>query len=92
MDGGVPHFSVAIHPDDREQQFKETLSFHAKHVAHQRRLGVAGLVVGAAGLIGSAAVGCQLVGFGRLMHQIIETVAKQARLVPVEPVRAASMV
>ena len=53
---------------------------------------VTAAVIGAAGLIGSAAVGCQLVGFGRLMHQIIETVAKQARLVPVEPVRAASMV
>ena len=31
-------------------------------------------------------MGCQLVGFGRLMHRIIEAVAKQARLVPVEPV------
>lgn len=42
--------------------------------------------IGAAGLIGSAAMVCQLIGFGRLMHRIIEAVAKQARLVPLEPV------
>ena len=62
MDGVVPHFSVAIHPDEREQQYKETLSFHAKHVDHQRRLSVASLVVGAAGLIvGLAGVGAVIV-------------------------------
>ena len=62
MDSLVPHFSVAIHPDEREHQFKETLSFHAKHVDHQRRLGVASLVVGAAGLIvGLAGVGAVIV-------------------------------
>jgi glycosyltransferase involved in cell wall biosynthesis len=42
--------------------------------------------IGATGLIGSAAMGCQLIGFGRLMHRIIEAVARQARLVPLEPV------
>ena len=42
--------------------------------------------IGAAGLIGLAAMGCQLIGFGRLMHRIIEAVAKQTRLVPLEPV------
>jgi O-antigen biosynthesis protein len=42
--------------------------------------------IGATGLIGSAAMGCQLIGFGRLMHRIIEAVASQARLVPLEPV------
>jgi glycosyltransferase involved in cell wall biosynthesis len=42
--------------------------------------------IGAAGLIGLAVVGCQLIGFGRLMHRIIEAVAKQAQLVPLEPV------
>lgn len=42
--------------------------------------------IGAVGLISLAAMGCQLIGFGRLMHRIIEAVAKQARLVPLEPV------
>jgi F0F1-type ATP synthase membrane subunit c/vacuolar-type H+-ATPase subunit K len=42
--------------------------------------------IGAAGLICSVAMVCQLVGFGRLMHRIVEAVAKQARLIPVEPV------
>jgi len=41
--------------------------------------------IGAAGVIGLVTMGCQLVGFGRLMHRIIEAVAKQARLVPLEP-------
>jgi hypothetical protein len=42
--------------------------------------------IGAVGLISLAAMGRQLIGFGRLMHRIIEAVAKQARLVPLEPV------
>jgi hypothetical protein len=33
----------------------------------------------------SGIVGWQLVGFGRLMHRIVEAVAGQAGLVPVEP-------
>jgi hypothetical protein len=41
---------------------------------------------GAAGLIASAVMGCQLIGFGRLMHRIIEAVARQARLAPLDPV------
>ena len=41
--------------------------------------------IGATGLIGLAGMICQLIGFGRLMHRIIEAVAKQARLVPLEP-------
>ena len=40
--------------------------------------------VGVASMPG--AMGWQLIGFGRLMHRIIEAVAKQARLVPVEPI------
>ncbi len=47
---------------------------------------VTAAAIGSVGLISLAVVGCQLVGFGRLMHRIIEAVAKQARLVPVEPV------
>ena len=47
---------------------------------------VTAAAIGATGVIGSAAMGCQLMGFGRLMHRIIEAVAKQARLVPLEPV------
>jgi hypothetical protein len=42
--------------------------------------------IGAVGLINLGVMGIQLVEFGRLMHRIIEAVAKQARLVPVEPV------
>jgi O-antigen biosynthesis protein len=41
--------------------------------------------IGGVGLISSGVMGCQLVGFGKLMHRIIEAVAKQARLLPVEP-------
>jgi O-antigen biosynthesis protein len=46
--------------------------------------------IGAAGVIGLVTMGCQLIGFGRLMHRIIEAVAKQARLVPLEPVARAA--
>src|SRR5947209_310330 len=41
--------------------------------------------IGTAGVISAAAMVCQLLGFGRLMHRIIEAVAKQAPLIPVEP-------
>ena len=34
-------------------------------------------------------IGWQLVTFGRLMHRIIEAVARQARLMPAEPIAAA---
>jgi glycosyltransferase involved in cell wall biosynthesis len=47
---------------------------------------LAAAAIGGAGLVGLAVMGCQLIGFGRLMHRIIEAVAKQARLVPLEPV------
>jgi hypothetical protein len=40
----------------------------------------------AAGVMSLGAMGCQLIGFGRLMHRIIEAVAKQARLAALEPV------
>jgi len=41
--------------------------------------------IGSAGLISLGVMGCQLVGFGKLMHRIIEAVAKQARLASLEP-------
>ena len=47
--------------------------------------------IGAAGLINFAVTGYQLVGFGRLMHRIIEAVAKQAHLLPVEPIARSSL-
>jgi O-antigen biosynthesis protein len=47
--------------------------------------------IGAVGLISSAVMGCQLVGFGRLMHRIIEAVARQTQLVPVAPVAPAQL-
>jgi glycosyltransferase involved in cell wall biosynthesis len=44
-----------------------------------------GAVIGAAGLANLGIACWQLAGFGRLMHRIIEAVAKQAHLIPVEP-------
>jgi hypothetical protein len=41
-------------------------------------------VVAGMGMVNIGAVGWQLVDFGRLMHRIVETVAKQARLAPLE--------
>ncbi|MBO0735732.1 MAG: glycosyl transferase, partial [Alphaproteobacteria bacterium] len=48
---------------------------------------LAAAAIGAVGLINSGVMGCQLIGFARLMHRIIEAVAKQARLLPLDPVR-----
>jgi O-antigen biosynthesis protein len=39
-----------------------------------------------AGLAGFAAMSRQLIGFARVMHRVVEAVARQARLVAVEPV------
>ncbi|MBV8336403.1 MAG: glycosyltransferase [Alphaproteobacteria bacterium] len=47
---------------------------------------LAAAVISAIGVLNSAAIGCQLVAFGRLMHRIIEAVAKQAGLMPLEPI------
>jgi glycosyltransferase involved in cell wall biosynthesis len=44
-------------------------------------------VVGMIGIANIAAIGWQLVDFGRLMHRIVEAVAKQARLAPLEAAR-----
>jgi len=44
-------------------------------------------VMGMAGIVNVGVIGWQLVDFGRLMHRIVEAVAKQARLVPLEPAR-----
>ena len=41
--------------------------------------------IGATGLINAGVMSWQLISFGRLMHRIIEAVANQVRLVPVEP-------
>jgi O-antigen biosynthesis protein len=49
---------------------------------------LAGAVIGAIGVANAAVMGWQLIGFGRLMHRIIEAVAEQARLMPLEPARA----
>jgi hypothetical protein len=43
---------------------------------------LAGTITGALGTVTAVAMGCQLVMFGRLMHRIIEAVAKQAKLMP----------
>jgi glycosyltransferase involved in cell wall biosynthesis len=46
--------------------------------------------LGAAGSVGAVVMGCQVVAFGRLMHRIIEAVAKQVELVPLKPVAPAA--
>ena len=43
-------------------------------------------VAGGVGMVNIGAMGWQIVDFGRLMHRIVETVAKQARLLPLEAV------
>src|SRR5439155_27115629 len=43
-----------------------------------------GAVIGAIGIVNTGVMGSQLIGFGRLMHRIIEAVAKQAQLMPIE--------
>ena len=48
-------------------------------------------MIAAIGIAGFVAMGLQLVAFGRLMHRVIETVAKQARLIPLEPRAAAPL-
>ena len=45
---------------------------------------LAAAIIGAVGMANVATMGCQLVSFGRLMHRIIEAVAKQAELMPLE--------
>ena len=47
---------------------------------------VTAAAIGSVGLISLAVVSIQLLEFGRLMHRIMEAVAKQVRLLPVEPV------
>jgi hypothetical protein len=42
-------------------------------------------VIAMVGSVNIGVVGCQLLDFGRLMHRIVEAVAKQARLVGLEP-------
>jgi hypothetical protein len=42
-------------------------------------------VIAIVGIVNIGVVGCQLLDFGRLMHRIIEAVAKQAGLVGLEP-------
>jgi hypothetical protein len=51
-----------------------------------------GAAIGATGVVSAGVMGWQLIGFGQLMHRIIEAVAtKQARLMPLEPVARARL-
>jgi hypothetical protein len=50
---------------------------------------LAGAVIGALGIVNAGIIGWQLIGFGQLMHRIIDAVAKQARLMPLEPAAGA---
>ncbi len=52
---------------------------------------VAAAVVGAAGIAHFAYIAYQTASFGRLMHRIVEAVATQAQLVPVEPLARAPL-
>lgn len=69
---GVAHHAVAIHPDDREAQFKETLSFHAAEAKLRRAFNRTGWIVGAAGLL----VGLAGVGTVAVMLPLKQTVVK----------------
>jgi hypothetical protein len=44
-------------------------------------------VIAIVGFVNIGVVGCQLLDFGRLMHRIIEAIAKQAGLAGLEPAR-----
>jgi len=46
---------------------------------------LAGAVIGAIGIVNAGVMGWQLIRFGQLIHRIIEAVAKQAQLMPIEP-------
>jgi hypothetical protein len=50
-----------------------------------------GAAVGATGVVNAGVMGWQLSGFGQLMHRIIEAVAKQAQLMPIEPMARARL-
>lgn len=50
---------------------------------------VAAAALAAAALVNLAVIGVKLAGFARLMHRIIDAVAKRAGLIPVEPPAAA---
>jgi hypothetical protein len=52
---------------------------------------VAALIFLAIALVNLGVIGWQLVTFGRLMHRIVEAVARQARLVPAEPIARAAL-
>jgi O-antigen biosynthesis protein len=48
---------------------------------------IAAVAIGAAGLVNCTVMLCRLVGFARLMHRIVEAIAKPAGLIPVKPAR-----
>jgi hypothetical protein len=52
---------------------------------------LAALVFFAAGVANLGLIGWRLVTFGRLMHRIIEAVARQTKLMPAEPVGIAAL-
>ena len=52
---------------------------------------LAAAVIGAAGLVNFAVMSCKLAGFARLMHRIVEAVAKPVGLIPVERVARPQM-
>jgi O-antigen biosynthesis protein len=52
---------------------------------------VAALAILAAGLVNLALIGAQIATFGRLMHRIVESVARHAGLLPAEPLPAPAL-
>jgi hypothetical protein len=52
---------------------------------------IAAAVLAAGGLVNLVAMGAKLAAFARLMHRIIEAVAKPTGLIPVETRRAARL-
>jgi O-antigen biosynthesis protein len=50
---------------------------------------LAAVIIFAIALVNLGVIGWRLVTFGQLMHRIVETVARQAKLVPAAPIRGA---
>ena len=57
MDGLTPHLAGPIDPASRETQYKESLSFYGQKQRDWRLFGIAGLVVGLAGLVAASSEG-----------------------------------
>lgn len=57
MDGLTPHHARPLAPDERDAQYKETLSFHGQRATDWKRFGYMGIIIGSVGmLLGTASM------------------------------------